>query len=66
LPIMAGLSRKSMIYDTLHITPDEALNGTTVLHTLALNNGAKLLRVHDVKEAVEAIRLFGIYHNAGK
>jgi dihydropteroate synthase len=66
LPVMAGLSRKSMIYDTLQITPDEALNGTTVLHTLALNNGAKLLRVHDVKEAVEAIRLFGIYHNAGK
>jgi dihydropteroate synthase len=66
LPVMVGLSRKSMIYKSLHITPNDALNGTTVLHTLALNNGARLLRVHDVKEAVEAVRLFSIYHNAGK
>jgi dihydropteroate synthase len=66
LPVMVGLSRKSMIYKFLHITPNDALNGTTVLHTLALNNGAKLLRVHDVKEAVEAVRLFSIYHNAGE
>jgi dihydropteroate synthase len=63
-PIMVGLSRKSMIYRSLLTTPGESLNGTTVLHTLALNNGAKLLRVHDVKEALEAIRLFTIYRNA--
>jgi dihydropteroate synthase len=66
LPVMVGLSRKSMIYKSLHITPNDALNGTTVLHTLALNNGARLLRVHDVKEAVEAVRLFSIYLNTGK
>jgi dihydropteroate synthase len=65
LPVMVGLSRKSMIYKSLHFTPGEALNGTTVLHTLALNNGAKMLRVHDVKEAVQAVLLFGIYHKAG-
>ena len=60
-PILAGLSRKSTIYKTLGITAAEALNGTTVLNTLALNNGANILRVHDVKEAVEAITLFGHY-----
>jgi dihydropteroate synthase len=63
-PIMAGLSRKSMIYRPLQVNPGEALNGTTVLNTLALNNGASLLRVHDVKEAVEAIRLFTLYQEA--
>ena len=65
LPVMVGLSRKSMIFKPLHLLPDEALNGTTVLHTLALNNGAKLLRVHDVKEAVQAVRLFSICLKAG-
>jgi dihydropteroate synthase len=47
-----------MVYKTLDITPAEALNGTTVLHTLALSKGANILRVHDVKEAVEAIKLW--------
>lgn len=56
-PLMVGLSRKATIYKTLGITPEEALNGTTVLHTLALLNGANILRVHDVKEAVQAVRL---------
>jgi dihydropteroate synthase len=58
LPLMAGLSRKSMIWKTLGITPDEALNGTSVLNTIALLKGADILRVHDVKEASEAVRLF--------
>jgi dihydropteroate synthase len=53
-PILAGVSRKGMVLKTLAITPDEALNGTTVLNTLALLGGANILRVHDVKEAVEA------------
>lgn len=57
LPILAGLSRKSMIYKTLNTNPAEALNGTTVLHTIALQNGANILRVHDVREAKEAITL---------
>jgi dihydropteroate synthase len=57
LPILAGVSRKSMIYKTLGVSPDEALNGTTVLHTIALQKGAAILRVHDVKEAVEVIKL---------
>ncbi len=61
LPIMVGVSRKSMIYKKLNSTPDQALNGTTVLHTLALMNGANLLRVHDVREACEAIKLFEAY-----
>ena len=56
-PILAGLSRKSTIYKTLGITVDEALNGTTALNIIALQNGANILRVHDVKEAVETIRL---------
>jgi dihydropteroate synthase len=56
-PILLGVSRKSTIYKTLGITPEEALNGTTVLHTIGLQNGANILRVHDVKEAVEAVRL---------
>jgi dihydropteroate synthase len=56
-PVLAGLSRKSMINRVLSIKPDKALNGTTVLNTLALLKGAAILRVHDVKEAVEAVRL---------
>lgn len=59
LPVLAGVSRKSMIYKTLNNTAQEALNGTTVLNTIALTKGAKILRVHDVKEAVECITLFG-------
>jgi len=58
VPVLAGLSRKSMIYKTLETTPQEALNGTTVLNTLALTKAAKILRVHDVKEAMETIKLF--------
>ena len=57
VPLLAGLSRKSTIYKTLGITADEALNGTTVLNTLALQKGASILRVHDVKEAMETIKL---------
>ena len=63
-PIMAGLSRKSTIYKTLGVQPSEALNGTTVLNTLALQNGANILRVHDVKEAKETITLFQRYEQA--
>lgn len=59
LPILAGMSRKSMIYKLLNITPQESLNGTSVLNTLALSKGATILRVHDVKEAVECIRIVG-------
>jgi dihydropteroate synthase len=58
LPLLAGLSRKSTIYKTLGISSEEALNGTTVLNTIALTKGATILRVHDVKEAKEAITLF--------
>jgi dihydropteroate synthase len=58
LPILAGLSRKSMIWKTLNITQDEALNGTTALNMLALTKGANILRVHDVKEAKEVVDLF--------
>jgi dihydropteroate synthase len=61
LPILAGISRKSMIYKTLGITAGDSLNGTTVLNTLALLKGAAILRVHDVKEAAEAIRLVEQY-----
>lgn len=64
LPVLLGISRKSTIYKTLGIKVDEALNGTTVLHTLGLNNGASILRVHDVKEAIEAIKLFEAYATA--
>lgn len=56
-PLLAGLSRKSSIYKTLNISAEKALNGTTVLNTIALQNGADILRVHDVKEAVQAIQL---------
>ena len=57
LPLMVGISRKSMIWKTLNITPDEALNGTTAMHAVALCKGADILRVHDIKEAVQAVRL---------
>lgn len=57
LPLMVGFSRKSMINKVLETTPEEALNGTTVLNTLALEKGANILRVHDVKEAIEAVKL---------
>ena len=58
LPILAGLSRKSMIYKTLQSTAEDALNGTTVLNTIALHKGANILRVHDVQEAMECIKLY--------
>ena len=58
LPILAGLSRKRLIWKTLGLTADEALNGTTVVDTIALMNGASILRVHDVKEAAQAVALY--------
>ena len=58
LPLLVGVSRKSMIWRTLDGTPDTALNGTTVLNTIALQKGACILRVHDVREAVETVKLF--------
>jgi dihydropteroate synthase len=61
--LLAGVSRKSMIYKTLESSADEALNGTTVLNTIALTKGAKILRVHDVKEALETITLFNKINN---
>lgn len=60
-PILLGVSRKGTIYKTLGITAEEALNGTTVLNTIGLLNGASILRVHDVKEAMEAIKLVQAY-----
>lgn len=57
LPLLVGVSRKSMIYKLLDISPADSLNGTSVLNTFALQNGANILRVHDVKEAVEAVRI---------
>ena len=62
VPVLAGVSRKSMIYKVLETTAEEALNGTTVLHTVALMKKAQLLRVHDVKEAKECIRLLAQLH----
>ena len=58
LPLLIGISRKSLIWKTLDITPDEALNGTSALNMVALMNGADILRVHDVREAVQVVRLF--------
>jgi dihydropteroate synthase len=58
VPILVGLSRKSMIYKTLQVTAKDALNGTTALHMIALEKGARILRVHDVKEAMECVSLF--------
>jgi dihydropteroate synthase len=63
-PILAGLSRKSTIYKTLNISPEESLNGTTVLNTIALLKGVSILRVHDVKEARESISLIDAYLDA--
>lgn len=60
IPILAGLSRKSMIWKVLNNTPQEALQGTTALHMIALQNGANILRVHDVRPAVEAIQLMQV------
>lgn len=57
LPLLVGISRKSMIYKLLDITPEEALNGTTTLNTIALLKGANILRVHDVKSAMEAVKI---------
>lgn len=57
LPLLVGMSRKRMVWQTLKVTPDNALNGTTVLNTVALQKGASILRVHDVKEASEAVKL---------
>ena len=62
LPLLVGISRKSMIWRRLGITPQEALNGTTVLNTVALLKGANILRVHDVKAAVEVVKLMNIEH----
>ncbi len=64
VPILVGFSRKSMIYKLLNINPEEALNGTTVLNTYALINGASILRVHDVKEAKEAMLILEAIQNA--
>ena len=64
VPLLVGISRKSMIYKTLGIEASEALNGTTALNMLALLNGAAILRVHDVKEAVETVKLFSQYRKA--
>ena len=61
-PILAGISRKGTIYKTLNVTAAEALNGTTCLNTIALLNGACILRVHDIKEAKEVVELFYTYH----
>ena len=57
LPLLVGMSRKRMVWQTLKVTPDESLNGTTVLNTIALQKGASILRVHDVKEAVEVVKI---------
>lgn len=61
VPLMAGVSRKSMIGRLLNITPEKALNATTVIHTLALQQGANILRVHDVKPAMEAVQIWEYY-----
>ena len=65
-PLLLGISRKSTIYKTLAVSADDALNGTTVLNTIGLMNGASILRVHDVKEAVEAVKLFEAYRQTGQ
>ncbi|MEY3574657.1 MAG: hypothetical protein RLZZ617_1255, partial [Bacteroidota bacterium] len=62
LPVLAGLSRKSMVYKPLGLDPATALNGTTVLNTLALTQGAQLLRVHDVAEAKQCIQLWELFN----
>ncbi len=64
LPVLVGLSRKSMVYNALDTNPSGALNGTTVLNTIAIMNGANILRVHDVKEAAQTIKLCSLYHES--
>jgi len=66
LPLLVGVSRKSMIYKLLKSNPDEALNGTSVVNTLALMGGADILRVHDVKEAVEAVQILNMIRSTSK
>ena len=61
VPVLAGISRKSMIYKLLDTTAEKSLNGTTTLHTLLLEKGASILRVHDVKEAAQCITLWSAY-----
>lgn len=63
-PLLAGVSRKRMIWQMLGITADNAMNGTTAVNTMALMNGAAILRVHDVKEAVEAVRIYEEYSSS--
>ncbi len=63
IPILTGISRKSMLYKPLEITPKQALNATSVAHTIALQNGSNILRVHDVKEALECIKLLVLSKN---
>lgn len=63
LPILSGISRKSMIYKLFDTSPDESLNGTTVLNTVSLLQGANILRVHDVKEAIECVKMVGLMKN---
>lgn len=63
LPVLAGISRKSMIYKLLGCTPDESLNGTTALNAMALLKGASILRVHDVRECVETIKIFNMMNS---
>lgn len=62
LPVLVGISRKSMIYKTLETSAEFTLNGTTSLNTISLLKGAKILRVHDVKEAVECVKLYNQIH----
>jgi dihydropteroate synthase len=64
VPVLAGLSRKSTIYKTLQLTPEESLNGSTVLNTIAITKGASILRVHDVKEAMQVIDLYNAFEKA--
>jgi dihydropteroate synthase len=66
LPILVGISRKSMIQKVLHVPASESLNGTSALHMIALERGASILRVHDVKEAIECIKLFESLANHGE
>ncbi|CAM3447520.1 dihydropteroate synthase [Aequorivita lipolytica] len=66
IPVLVGVSRKSMIYTTLEISSEDALNGTTALNTISLLKGASILRVHDVKEAVECVKLFESLKNITK
>jgi dihydropteroate synthase len=66
LPLLVGASRKSMIYKLLKTNPEEALNGTAVINTLALMGGADILRVHDVREAVEAVRILNMVRSTSE